>query len=77
MGARIETAGRSAVISGVKRLQGASVNATDIRAGAALVLAGLVASGETTIGHLEQIDRGYTEIERKLKSLGAQIERAR
>ncbi len=75
MGARIEATDRSVVINGVKRLRGCSVDAPDIRAGAALLLAGLAAAGETGIHNLEQIDRGYTSIEKKLKSLGALIER--
>ncbi|MCD5416456.1 UDP-N-acetylglucosamine 1-carboxyvinyltransferase [Candidatus Bipolaricaulota bacterium] len=75
MGARIATTGDSAVIAGVKRLHSASVDAPDIRAGAALLLAGLAAEGKTVIHKIEQIDRGYAMIEEKLKAIGAQIER--
>lgn len=56
---------------------GAQVNATDLRAGAALVIAGLCAKGETCIGNVKYIDRGYEHIEHKLKMLGADIERVR
>jgi len=75
MGARIEVTGGAARIIGMSTLQGASINAPDIRAGAALVLAGLAAQGHTTIHQLEHIDRGYTRFEEKLSHLGAQIER--
>lgn len=75
MGARIEVAAGTARITGMSALQGAPVNAPDIRAGAALVLAGLAAQGHTTIHRLEHIDRGYTRFEEKLSHLGAQIER--
>lgn len=75
MGAKIRIEGRSAVIEGVPRLKGASVNATDLRAGAALVLAGLVADGETKVGYLYHIDRGYDNLVLKLQRLGADIVR--
>ena len=75
MGAKIDIDGTTAYINGVKRLHGVRVEAPDIRAGAALVLAGLAAEGTTTVHHLQPIDRGYAEIERKLSSLGASIER--
>jgi UDP-N-acetylglucosamine 1-carboxyvinyltransferase len=75
MGARIEAATGTARITGMSTLQGAPVNASDIRAGAALVLAGLAAQGHTTIHQLEHIDRGYARFEEKLSHLGAQIER--
>ncbi|MBA7491967.1 UDP-N-acetylglucosamine 1-carboxyvinyltransferase [subsurface metagenome] len=77
MGAKIEVAGNTIVINGVKRLKGTEVIATDIRAGAALVVAGLYAEGETIIDNVYQIDRGYERIEEKLGSLGAQIHRVR
>lgn len=75
MGAKIRIEGRSAIVEGVENLQGACVNATDLRAGAALVLAGLVASGETHVGHLHHIDRGYDNFVLKLQRLGADIVR--
>ena len=75
MGARIEVVGGAARISGVGTLQGRSVSAPDIRAGAALVLAGLAAQGHTTIDRLDRIDRGYAHLEEKLIKLGARIER--
>lgn len=75
MGAAIQIQGGSAVVEGVERLQGCPVDATDLRAGAALVLAGLVAEGETHVGHLHHIDRGYDGLVEKLKGLGADIER--
>ena len=71
MGAKIRIEGRSAIVEGVPRLKGASVNATDLRAGAALVLAGLVADGETEVGYLYHIDRGYDNLVLKLQRLGA------
>lgn len=75
MGARIKIEGRTAVVQGVPRLTGAPVKATDLRAGAALVTAGLAAEGETEIGNTHHIDRGYDRLEEKLSSLGAQIRR--
>lgn len=75
MGADVRVAGRVAVVSGVKALHGASVECTDLRGGAALVLAGLQAEGETRLTLLEHIDRGYESIERDLASLGAKLER--
>ena len=74
-GARIQVDGRTAVIEGVERLTGAKVSATDLRAGAALVLAALRAEGETIIQNVKYIDRGYEAIEEKLTALGADIER--
>lgn len=74
MDARIE--GHSAIIRGVKRLTGAEVMATDLRASASLVLAALVAEGETHIQRIYHIDRGYERIEEKLQQLGAKIRRA-
>ncbi len=75
MGADIKIEGRSAIIEGKNNLLGAPVKATDLRAGAALILAGLVAEGKTEIMDVHHIDRGYVNIEEKLKSLGAKIYR--
>jgi UDP-N-acetylglucosamine 1-carboxyvinyltransferase len=75
MGGRIRKEGPTAVIQGVKELQGASVMASDLRASAALVLAGLVAKGTTRIDRVYHIDRGYEKIEQKLAAVGASIER--
>ncbi|NLJ41605.1 MAG: UDP-N-acetylglucosamine 1-carboxyvinyltransferase [Clostridiales bacterium] len=75
LGANIKIEGRSAVIEGVRELSGTTVRATDLRAGAALVLAGLVAKGETEILDIFHIDRGYYRIEDRFASLGANIER--
>ena len=75
MGAQISTEGRSAVIDGPCKLTGCDVRATDLRAGAAMILAGLVAEGTTRIGDLHHIDRGCENIVAKLKNLGADIER--
>lgn len=73
MGANIKIDGRSAVIEGKSELMGAQVKATDLRAGAALILAGLAAEGTTEVSDIEHIDRGYVEIDKKLVSLGAAI----
>ncbi|MBI5975512.1 UDP-N-acetylglucosamine 1-carboxyvinyltransferase [Staphylococcus canis] len=75
MNAHISVEGRSAKIEGRSALQGAEVKATDLRAAAALILAGLVAEGETTVTELKHLDRGYVNFHGKLKSLGAHIER--
>lgn len=75
MGAWINTEGRSANIDGPFKLTGCDVRATDLRAGAAMILAGLVAEGTTKIGNLHHIDRGYENIVGKLRQLGADIER--
>ena len=75
MGGNITLKGNTAVIEGIDRLQGAPVMATDLRASASLVLAGLVAEGATVIDRIYHIDRGYERIEEKLKMLGADIER--
>ncbi|MFO7246641.1 MAG: UDP-N-acetylglucosamine 1-carboxyvinyltransferase [Thermaerobacter sp.] len=75
MGTRIRVEGRTAIIDGVERLSGTHVRATDLRAGAALVVAGLVAEGETVIGGVEHIERGYELIHEKLGQLGADIQR--
>ena len=75
MGGNITLKGNTAIIEGIKSLKGAPVMATDLRASASLVLAGLVAEGATTIDRIYHIDRGYERIEEKLKMLGADIER--
>lgn len=75
MGAKIKIDGRAAIVEGVDELSGAPVTATDLRAGAALVVAGLVANGETEVVNVGHIDRGYENIEKKLGSLGAHIVR--
>ena len=75
LGASITTEGHHAMIRGVERLVGTSVRASDIRAAAALVLAGLVAEGETTVAGLEHVERGYDDFVGRLTSLGATIER--
>ncbi len=75
MGAKISVEGRVAVVEGVKELHGAPVKATDLRAGAALIIAGLVASGVTEIGSINYIERGYEEIIDKFRSLGADIKK--
>ena len=75
LGADIEISGNTAVVHGVARLQGANVMATDLRASASLVIAGLVAEGETRIDRIYHLDRGYECIEEKLAQLGARIKR--
>jgi UDP-N-acetylglucosamine 1-carboxyvinyltransferase len=75
MGANIKIDGRIAIIEGVKELTGCDVKATDLRAGAAMILSGLVASGDTLISDIYHIDRGYTKIEDKFRKLGANISR--
>jgi UDP-N-acetylglucosamine 1-carboxyvinyltransferase len=75
MGANIKVKGNNAIIRGVPQLSGAPVMATDLRASAALVLAGLAAEGQTIIQGLHHLDRGYENIEGKLQQLGARIER--
>ncbi|SDJ89892.1 UDP-N-acetylglucosamine 1-carboxyvinyltransferase [Natronincola ferrireducens] len=75
MGADIKIEGRSAIIEGKRELTGAPVKATDLRAGAALILAGLVSDGITEISNIEHIERGYVDIEKKLRGLGAKIYR--
>jgi UDP-N-acetylglucosamine 1-carboxyvinyltransferase len=77
MGAKIKVEDRIAVVEGIDKLWGTSVYATDLRAGAAMVVAGLVADGETIIGNIKHIDRGYEFLEDKLVSLGAKIKRVR
>lgn len=75
MGANIKIDGRSAIVQGVDKLMSAPVKATDLRAGAALILAGLVSDGTTEIGNIYHIDRGYDRIEEKFSKLGAKIYR--
>jgi UDP-N-acetylglucosamine 1-carboxyvinyltransferase len=77
MGGRIRKEGPTAIIQGVRELQGANVMASDLRASAALVLAGLVARGTTKIDRVYHIDRGYEKIEHKLRAVGADIERVK
>ena len=75
LGAKIEVDGKTAVVNAVPKLSGATVMATDLRASAGLVIAGLLADGETTIERIYHLDRGYDQMEDKLKALGADIER--
>jgi UDP-N-acetylglucosamine 1-carboxyvinyltransferase len=75
LGANVQLEGNTAIIQGVDRLNGAPVMATDLRASASLILAGLVAKGETVVDRIYHIDRGYDHIEEKLAGLGAQIQR--
>jgi UDP-N-acetylglucosamine 1-carboxyvinyltransferase len=75
MGADVRTEGRHAIVRGVERLSGAPVTASDVRAGAALVLAGLVAEGETVVYGCEHVERGYSDLPATLRSLGADVER--
>ena len=77
LGAQIEVEGNTAVVKGVARLDGATVMATDLRASASLVIAGLIARGETSIERVYHLDRGYEAIEEKLSRLGARISRVR
>ena len=77
LGANIQIEGKVAVVQGVKRLSGATVMATDLRASASLVIAGLVAEGETVVDRIYHLDRGYDRMESKLRGLGADIERIR
>ena len=76
MGAKITVDGKSAFIKGVDKLHGAPVIANDLRAGAAMVIAGLMADGETTVGNIKLIDRGYESLVEKLTAVGADISRA-
>ncbi|MDO4518602.1 MAG: UDP-N-acetylglucosamine 1-carboxyvinyltransferase, partial [Bacillota bacterium] len=75
MGGGIRTEGKCAIIPGNKKLKGAHVRCTDLRAGAAVVLTGLVATGSTEVTDIYHIDRGYENLVDKLKALGANIER--
>jgi UDP-N-acetylglucosamine 1-carboxyvinyltransferase len=77
MGADIRVDGNKAVVHGVKSLKGAPVMATDLRASVSLILAGLVAEGETIVNRIYHLDRGYERIEEKLGACGAKIERLR
>jgi UDP-N-acetylglucosamine 1-carboxyvinyltransferase len=77
LGADIGIQGNTAVVRGVERLQGATVMATDLRASASLVIAGLVAEGETVIERIYHLDRGYEALEAKLQALGARVERVK
>ena len=77
LGARIEVDGKLAVVNGVERLSGATVMATDLRASASLVIAGLVADGQTVVERIYHLDRGYDRMEAKLQKLGADIERVK
>ena len=73
MGADITVRGRAALIRGVEKLHGASVTASDLRGGAALVIAALNAEGQSSVLDISHIDRGYADFERKLKKVGAKI----
>jgi UDP-N-acetylglucosamine 1-carboxyvinyltransferase len=75
MGANIRVEGDTAIVTGVERLKGAPVMATDLRASVSLVLAGLAAKGETTVNRVYHLDRGFERIEQKLSAAGASIER--
>ena len=77
LGANIQIDGKVSVVQGVKQLSGATVMATDLRASASLVIAGLVAEGETIVDRIYHLDRGYDRMEAKLRKVGAQIERAK
>jgi len=77
LGARIEVDGHTAMIHGVDKLSGATVMATDLRASASLVIAGLVAEGETVVDRIYHLDRGYDQMEAKLRGIGADIERTK
>ena len=77
LGARIQIDGKVALVEGVAKLSGATVMATDLRASASLVIAGLVATGETVVDRIYHLDRGYDRMEDKLRALGADIERSR
>ena len=75
MGARIRLEGNMAIVEGVERLEGAPVMATDLRASASLVIAGLVAEGDTLVDRIYHLDRGYECIEEKMQALGGRIRR--
>ena len=77
LGAQIGIEGNTAIIEGVEYLSGANVMATDLRASASLVIAGLIANGETLIDRIYHLDRGYDRMERKLSALGADITRVK
>ena len=73
MGAKISIEGKIAIVKGVKKLSGATVEATDLRGGAAVVLAGLTAKGKTKVDNIEYILRGYENLDKKLNKIGANI----
>ena len=75
LGAKLRKEGPTVIVQGVKKLIGAPVMASDLRASAALVLAGLVAKGETVVNRVYHLDRGYEKFDQKLRQLGADIER--
>jgi len=75
LGAHIQIDGKVAVVEGVETLSGATVMATDLRASASLVIAGLVAEGDTVVDRIYHLDRGYDRMEAKLRAIGADIER--
>jgi UDP-N-acetylglucosamine 1-carboxyvinyltransferase len=75
LGADIDIDGNTALVKGVSELEGATVMATDLRASASLVLAGLVAKGQTVIERIYHLDRGYEDLEEKLNALGANVKR--
>jgi UDP-N-acetylglucosamine 1-carboxyvinyltransferase len=75
LGAKISLSGQTATVEGVERLKGAPVMATDLRASATLVIAGLVAEGETTVNRVYHLDRGFERLEEKLSNCGAEISR--
>jgi UDP-N-acetylglucosamine 1-carboxyvinyltransferase len=75
MGARIEVHGGTATVTGVEKLKGAPVMATDLRASVSLILAGLAAQGETIVSRVYHLDRGYERVEEKLGNVGAKIQR--
>ena len=75
MGARLKQNGSKVIVKGTKKLVGAEVMATDLRASSSLIIAGLMAQGKTTINRVYHLDRGYENIEEKLKLCGAKIER--
>ncbi len=77
MGAKIIKKGSKVVITGVKKIFGAELMATDLRASSSLIIAGLMANGETIINRVYHLDRGYENIEEKLKACGAKIERVK
>jgi UDP-N-acetylglucosamine 1-carboxyvinyltransferase len=77
MGAEIEVHGGTATVTGVAQLKGAPVMATDLRASVSLILAGLSAEGETVVNRVYHLDRGYEQVVRKLRGVGAQVERVK
>jgi UDP-N-acetylglucosamine 1-carboxyvinyltransferase len=77
MGAQIDVSGGTATVTGVEKLRGAPVMATDLRASVSLILAGLAAEGETRVSRVYHLDRGYEHVVRKLRNVGATIERVK